>query len=51
MTEERLSDMSLLSIEKDLSNKISFDYVLEQFESGDKNRTIILSYLHYRDCM
>ena len=43
MTEERLSDMSLLSIEKDLSNKISFDDVLEQFESGDKNRTIILS--------
>ena len=39
-TTERLSDMSLLSIEKDLSNKISF---FERFESGDKNRTIILS--------
>ena len=29
MTEEGLSDMSLLSIEKDFSNKISFDDVLE----------------------
>ena len=43
MGEQRLSDIAILSIERDLSNKISFDDVMERFECGDKNRTIILS--------
>lgn len=43
MSEQRLSDISLLSIERDLSNTISFEDVIQQFESGDKNRSIILS--------
>ena len=43
MSEQRLSDMSLLSIERDLSNTISFDDVIERFENSDKNRNIILS--------
>lgn len=40
MSEQRLTDISLLSIEKDLSNDISME---DRFESGDKNRSIILS--------
>uniref|UniRef100_A0A1X7VUB1 HAT C-terminal dimerisation domain-containing protein n=1 Tax=Amphimedon queenslandica TaxID=400682 RepID=A0A1X7VUB1_AMPQE len=43
MAEQRLTDMSILSIEKDLSKNISFEDVLERFESGDKNTSIILS--------
>ena len=43
MSEQRLSDISLLSIEKDLSKKINFEDVIDKFESGDKNRSIILS--------
>ena len=42
MGEQRLSDIALLSIERDLSNSISFDDVIERFEGSDKNRTIIL---------
>ena len=38
MSEQRLSDMSLLSIERDLSNTIPFNEVIERFENGDKNR-------------
>ena len=43
MSEQRLSDISLLSTEKDLSKKINFEDVIDKFESGDKNRSIILS--------
>ena len=43
MSEQRLADMSLLSIEKDLSKEIDFEEVIKRFENGDKNRSIILS--------
>ncbi len=43
MSEQRLTDISLLSIERELSNTISFNDVIERFESEDTNRSIILS--------
>uniref|UniRef100_A0A1X7VLG9 HAT C-terminal dimerisation domain-containing protein n=1 Tax=Amphimedon queenslandica TaxID=400682 RepID=A0A1X7VLG9_AMPQE len=43
MSEQRLTDISLLSIEKELSSDISFEDVIDKFEGGDKNRSIILS--------
>lgn len=43
MTDQRLSDVSILSIERDLSGKICFNEVMEQFEGGESNRSIVLS--------
>ena len=42
MTEKRLTDIALLSIETDLSGSISLDDVVTEFEGKDKNRTIML---------
>ena len=41
MSETQLNDMAILSIERDLSNKIQFDTVVDIFAS--KNRKIALS--------
>jgi hypothetical protein len=43
MTESRLTDISVLSIENDLSKNICLDDVVTEFEGKDKNRTITLS--------
>ena len=43
MSQQRLANLSLLSIEKDLSKEIDFEEVIKRFENGDKNRSIILS--------
>ena len=43
MTEKRLTDIALLSIETDLSDTICLDDLLTEFEGQDKNRTIMLS--------
>ena len=43
MTEQRLTDISILSIERELSKKISLDTVVSKFEGIDKNRSIVLS--------
>ena len=42
MTEQRLTDISILSIERELSKKISLDTVVSKFEGIDKNRSIVL---------
>ena len=47
MTEKRLADIALLSIENDLSNKIFLDDVLTDFGGQDKNQTTILFRLFY----
>ena len=39
MTEKRLADIALLSIENDLSDKISLDDLVTDFGGQDKNRT------------
>ena len=43
MTEKRLTDIALLSIERSLSDVIRLEDVVTAFEGSDKNRTIILS--------
>ena len=43
MTEKRLTDIALLSIENELRDTTSLDDVLTEFEGKNKNRTIMLS--------
>ena len=44
MTDQRLADISLLSIERDLTADSNFfENTIREFEGVDKNRTIILS--------
>ena len=43
MTEQRLADISILSIERDLTIRSTFLDTVKQFEGVDNNRTIILS--------
>ena len=42
MTQQRLVDLAILSIEKELSQNLSLDNVVNEFASRDKNRRIIL---------
>ena len=41
MTQDRLVDLAILSLEKEISN-FSLDNVIDQFSSYDKNRRIVL---------
>ena len=41
MTEKRLADIALLSIENDLSSNLSLDDVVNEFGGKDKNHTTI----------
>ena len=44
MTDQQLADISLLSIEHDLTiDSNFFEDTIREFEGADKNRTIILS--------
>ncbi len=43
MTQERLTDIAKLSIERELNAKIDFDEVVKAFEGTDKDRQIVLS--------
>ena len=43
MTEQRLVDLAVLSIERDLSKQLSLDQVIDEFAGKDKNRRIMLS--------
>jgi hypothetical protein len=42
MTQQRLVDLAILSIEKELSQSLSLDNVVNKFASQDKNRRIML---------
>ena len=42
MTQQRLVDLAILSIEKELSQSLSLDNVVNKFASQEKNRTIML---------
>ena len=42
MNEDRLNDIAILSIEKDLSNQLDLDIVVQKFVSVEKNRRIEL---------
>ena len=41
-TQQRLADLAILSIEKELSRSLSLDNVVDRFASYDKNRRILL---------
>ncbi len=41
MGDQRLSDIGILSIEREMSQKIQIDRVLEEFMNKDKNRRIM----------
>ena len=43
MTNERLSDLAVLSIERDISSNLVLDDVVDKFAALDKNRRIVLS--------
>ena len=43
MTEQRLVDLAVISIERDLSTELSLDQVIIEFAGKDSNRRIILS--------
>ena len=43
MCEERLSDLAVLSIEKEISDKIDVDEIITDFGKVDRNRRIKLS--------
>ena len=42
MTEDRLSDLSILSIEKEIAQHLQDDDIIDEFASSDKNRRIVL---------
>ena len=44
MNEQRLSDLAILSIERELSNNLSLDDVVTEFSGVDQNRRILLYY-------
>ena len=48
MTEKRLADIALLSIENDFSDKISLDDLATDCGGQDKNRTLMIITLRCR---
>ena len=38
MTEQRLTDLAILAIEKELASELSLDAVVTEFAAKDKNR-------------
>ena len=42
MTEDRLSDLSMLSIEKEIAQELQGDSIIDEFAASDKNRRIVL---------
>lgn len=42
MTEETLSDLAILAIEKEVAQKLNHDDIIDKFASADKNRRIVL---------
>ena len=43
MSEQRLNDLAVLSIERDVSSQLSLERVVDKFVDLDKNRRIVLS--------
>ena len=43
ISEQRLTDLALLSIEKQKAQNISLDEVIDRFAAADKNRKIVLN--------
>ena len=43
MNQQRLADLAILTIEKEVADSINIDDILVEFASSDKNRRIVLS--------
>ena len=43
MSNERLANMAILSIEREIAKEIPFDLVVDKFTAQDKNRRIVLT--------
>ena len=41
MTEDRLADLSILSIEKEIAQELKNDSIIDEFAATDKNRHIV----------
>ena len=42
MTEQRLVDLAILSVERDIAQQLEIDTVIDRFAYSDKNRRITL---------
>ncbi len=42
MVEERLSDLAILAIEKEIAETLNYEEIIDQFAASDKNRRILL---------
>ena len=42
MSENRLSDLLILSIEKEIAQDLQDDNIIDEFAANDKNRRIVL---------
>ena len=42
MTEDRLSDLSILSIDNEIAQELQDDSIIDEFAASDKNRHIVL---------
>lgn len=42
MTEQQLTDLAILAIEKELTSDLSLDAVVNESATADKNRRIVL---------
>ena len=43
MSNERLANMAVLSIEREIAKEIPLDFVVDKFAAQDKNRRITLT--------
>ena len=43
MNQQRLADLAILTIDKEVADSINIDDILVEFASSDKNRCIVLS--------
>ena len=43
MSEQRLVDLAIISIEKELAQSLSLDEIVDKFAAEDKNRRVMLS--------
>lgn len=48
MTEERLSDLAVLSIEEDVARNLNISDIIDEFSNVDKNRRIVLFHINYQ---
>ena len=51
MSEQRLTDLAVLSIERDISDSLDLENVVDAFAQNHKNSRIVLKYLFTAVCV